>query len=82
MANLNGRWAEKIRRVHKNQAVNLLQIPIHGQIDPAFLGSYAVKFNGSRVTGGFEAGGGHINKKNFIKANAPKFLQSKPGILL
>ena len=46
---------EKFRRVHKNQAVNLLQIPIHGQNDIGFLIAIPVKFNESRSTTEFEA---------------------------
>jgi len=46
-------------RVHKNQAVNLLQIPIHGQIECYFLNGGLVKFNESRIPIEFDKGSGH-----------------------
>lgn len=48
------RRGEKFCRVHKNQAVNLLQIPIHEEDDPVFVDANVVKFNESRITAQFE----------------------------
>ncbi len=45
----------KFCRVHKNQAVNLLQIPIHGQNDGLFIGADPVKLPESRITAQFQA---------------------------
>jgi hypothetical protein len=64
-----GSWSgficgKKICRVHKNQAVNLLQIPIHGPNQFAFIPAPAVKFSKSLVPTEFEA------KKSQLKKNA------------
>jgi hypothetical protein len=74
MAN-HSQGMRKFCRVHKNQAVNLLQIPIHGQDDILFLLGVGVKFNKSRVATQFEATNGHRREKNFMAAIAAKFLQ-------
>ena len=65
---------EKICRFHKNQAVNLLQIPIHAQDVIVIDSRDAVKFNGSRVPGGFGAKARFCQKTAFIKDFAAKFL--------
>ena len=49
------RRRKKICRIHKNQAVNLLQILIHAPIDGFFIPDYAVNFHESRIPGGFQA---------------------------
>jgi len=69
---------KKICRVHKNQAVNLLQIAIHGKIGRCFLGGGGVIFNKSRHPTGFAAEQGYTCKKNLIIGFAAKFLQSTP----
>ena len=73
---------KNFRRVHKNQAVNLLQIPIHGQDDIPFLIGDLVKFIKSRFPSEFQAADRHISAKNIFKRIAAKFLQSARGIFL
>jgi hypothetical protein len=46
--------AKKIRRVHKNQAVNLVQIVIHGPDLPFAPRHFAVKFHKSSVAAAFQ----------------------------
>jgi hypothetical protein len=75
-------YTRRFCRVHKNQAVNLLQIPIHAQDAVCFLISADVKINKIRITTEFEPSGGYDRGKKFIAAIAAKFLQSESGIFL
>jgi hypothetical protein len=67
--------AEKICRVHKNQAVNLLQIAIHDQNDHFFLLPGAVKIFRIRSPVEFAGSSGYSWKKDHVSGIAAKFLQ-------
>jgi hypothetical protein len=51
---------KKICRIHKNQAVNLLQILIHAPNAGFFIPVYAVNFPESRVPGQFQGKRGYL----------------------
>jgi hypothetical protein len=72
---------KKICRVHKNQAVNLLQITIHGPDSICFVDANGVKIQQVRFPGGFQGIYGFKRTKDIIKGIAPKFLH-KPAFLL
>jgi len=69
-------FKRKFCRVHKNQAVNLLQIPIHDQNSGGFINGLHVKLHESRVATEFEAHQGFDPEKNYNESFAAKFLQS------
>jgi hypothetical protein len=74
--------SEKFCRVHKNQAVNLLQIPIHAPDVVSFLNRDGVKLRESRSPTAFVAKQGYCHQNTFRPAIAAKFLQTKSWILL
>ena len=75
-------FVEKFCRVHKNQAVNLLQIPIHAPDAVSFLIRDVVKLHQSRCPTAFAAKQGYGWPNTFYTAIAAKFLQTMPWILL
>ena len=68
--------AKKIACFHKNQAVNLQQIPIHGQEGDRFLLRRAVNFLESRIATAFSDFFGEGKVIRFTSGFAAKFLQS------
>ena len=63
-------------RVHKNQAVNLLQIPIHGCTRHFINAGSFPYFIKSRVASGSGENRRYNDPKNFNQGIAAKFLQS------
>ena len=63
-------WQKKFRRFHKNQAVNLQQILIHGQGLTSFLHRDAVNFLKSRITTAFAAFARQCRQDDFAQGFA------------
>jgi hypothetical protein len=70
------RIAQKSRRVHKNQAVNLQQIPIHGQSGNSFLFCCGADSDESLVATAFAAIGGLSSAAFLPSCFAAEFLHS------
>jgi hypothetical protein len=73
---------EKVCVFSKNQAVNLQQILIHGQMYNGFVDPFPVKITGSRFTTAFQGNKRHCYKACIAKDFAAKLLQSTPWFLL
>ena len=73
---------QKIAGFHKNQAVNLQQILIHGQSGFSFLQRIVGVLAESRVATAFAASRQECKGAGFVTGFAAKFLQSAPFFFL